>query len=158
MVNAWHEKRRRCDIEGCERGHLARGLCKLHYYRVVNTGEVGPAGVRLRNTDKYLTAPERLAFYVDQTQPADACWEFEGHRNRDGYGSFFVNGERDQAHRWAWRVANGPIADGLHVRHMCDNPPCCNPNHLELGTHADNMRDRHERGHYAHGYRKEMAS
>lgn len=49
-------------------------------------------------------------------------------------------------HRWAWMLVNGPIPPGMVVRHRCDNPPCANPDHLELGTVADNSRDAVERG------------
>jgi hypothetical protein len=50
-----------------------------------------------------------------------------------------------QAHRVAYQLANGAIPAGKHVLHMCDNPICCNPAHLYLGTNADNVRDRVER-------------
>jgi hypothetical protein len=50
------------------------------------------------------------------------------------------------AHRVAWTIANDAEPGSLLVRHRCDNPTCCNPAHLELGTHADNMRDKVERG------------
>ncbi|MFB9187253.1 HNH endonuclease signature motif containing protein [Dactylosporangium sucinum] len=51
------------------------------------------------------------------------------------------------AHRVAWEVANGqPIPDGLQVLHSCDNPPCCNPAHLSIGTQAENMQQMVARG------------
>jgi len=46
-----------------------------------------------------------------------------------------------KAHQIAWVSANGPIPDGLNVLHRCDNPPCCRPEHLFLGTQKDNVRD-----------------
>jgi hypothetical protein len=51
------------------------------------------------------------------------------------------------ASRWVWLMANGPIPDGMVVRHKCDNPPCFRLSHLELGTVADNNRDAQARGH-----------
>jgi len=50
------------------------------------------------------------------------------------------------AHRWMWQQVNGPIPAGLYVCHRCDNPPCCNPDHLFLGTPTDNMRDAMKKG------------
>lgn len=74
------------------------------------------------------------------------CIEWQGSRNRNGYGSVRAEGRTWLAHRWAWVQVHGPIPEGLVVRHRCDNPPCVNVEHLEIGTHADNMRDAVERG------------
>lgn len=65
------------------------------------------------------------------------CIEWPGKRHRNGYGQL----GRKTAHRVAYECAHGPIPDGLHVLHRCDNPPCINPEHLFLGTHHDNMID-----------------
>lgn len=70
------------------------------------------------------------------------CWEWLGHRQRDGYGTVKYDRETERAHRVAWILARGIIPPGLHVLHRCDNPPCVNPDHLWLGTHLENMRDR----------------
>lgn len=56
------------------------------------------------------------------------------------------NGGMRGVHRVAWEAWNGTIPAGMWVLHHCDNPPCCNPAHLYLGTPADNNRDRDERG------------
>ena len=76
----------------------------------------------------------------------DACVEWSGGRNQQGYGLLQVNRRRYVAHRWAWEQAHGPIPEGMHVLHRCDNPPCYNVDHLFLGTHQDNMTDMTTKG------------
>ena len=77
-----------------------------------------------------------------------ACWPWTGTLHGKGYGSIKLGASdgAELAHRVAYRLANGPITDGLHVLHRCDNRLCCNPAHLFLGTNADNMRDRDAKG------------
>lgn len=85
----------------------------------------------------------------------DACWEWQGAR-KDGthhYGRFraTVAGRyaNHSAHRVAWFLMHGEWPQpGVVVCHSCDNPPCCNPSHLWLGTQRDNARDRGEKGRY----------
>ncbi len=74
------------------------------------------------------------------------CWEWSGKRNREGYGQLEIAGKYVRAHRIAWEKANGPISPGMLVCHRCDNPPCCNPAHLFLGTNAENMGDMASKG------------
>lgn len=72
------------------------------------------------------------------------CTEWEGTRDSAGYGITRTGG---RAHRLAWITANeSEIPIGMVVRHTCDNPPCVNPEHLILGTEADNVRDMIDRG------------
>ena len=70
------------------------------------------------------------------------CWEWAGARKPKGYGNVRLNNKYLLAHRVAFELANAIIPDGLMVCHICDNPPCCNPNHLMLGTAKSNAADR----------------
>ena len=86
---------------------------------------------------------ERLARRVDRSAGPDACWPWLGMRIR-GYGFIVAthHGKRVPAHRLAFEIAVGaPIPTGMSICHRCDNPPCCNPAHLFLGTQSDNARD-----------------
>lgn len=74
------------------------------------------------------------------------CWEWTGNRNDEGYGRLWLDGRRVYAHRRSWELFMGPIPPGLCVLHRCDNPPCCNPEHLFIGTKGDNMRDAMSKG------------
>ena len=68
------------------------------------------------------------------------CWPWTGAKSSQGYGycKNIVNGER-LAHRRIWIEYNGIIPDGCIIMHLCNNPSCCNHNHLRCGTHKENM-------------------
>jgi hypothetical protein len=73
----------------------------------------------------------------------EECWPYQPlSRDGKGYGMTRLGGRQYRAHRLAYLLSVGPIPAGLFVCHRCDNPPCCNPAHLFVGTVADNNRDR----------------
>lgn len=76
----------------------------------------------------------------------NSCHEWIRGKNRGGYGKITYKTKGYRAHRLAYEVANGDFNKKLHVLHKCDNPSCVNPEHLFLGTHQDNMRDRDKKG------------
>lgn len=85
-------------------------------------------------------------------KPTEAgCVEWMGRRTRFGHGIGTFRNQVIATHRYAYELAYGPIPNGLHVLHHCDNPPCVNPSHLFLGTEADNVRDKTEKGRQAKG-------
>lgn len=69
------------------------------------------------------------------------CEEWLGARKIDRYGYIMVNGKSLPTHRLSWIGIYGQIPPRMEICHHCDNPPCCNPKHLFLGTHQDNMDD-----------------
>jgi hypothetical protein len=85
--------------------------------------------------------------------PGDACWEFMGRKNADGYGVIYYHGKRNPhmrhpsvqflwlTNRLAWVLTYGPLSKKFKACHHCDNPPCCRPDHLFKGTAKDNAED-----------------
>ena len=97
------------------------------------------------------TLEERLFGRCYETE--NGCWEWNGHTTPNGYGKMRYNSIEEYTHRLAWEVAEGPVPEGKYILHHCDNPRCCNPEHLYLGAQLDNIRDIFERNrwrtHYA---------
>jgi hypothetical protein len=91
--------------------------------------------------------PERFWAKVDKTP---TCWLYTGFKKWDGYGwvARHLDGKPRflTAHRYAWTLANGEPPAGLSIMHICDVPACCNPAHLRLGTHQENMADMKAKG------------
>jgi hypothetical protein len=86
-----------------------------------------------------------------RTRPEGDCLVWTGAKTDNGYGRLKINAKYQRAHRVSYSLHNGPIAEGLIVLHTCDVRLCCNPAHLVLGTHADNMADMKNKGRAARG-------
>lgn len=98
-------------------------------------------------------------FWDRVDRSGDGCWEWLGSRQDHGYARVWFNGAKVYVHRRAFELAVGPIPPGLVVCHHCDNPSCCRPDHLFLGTQADNVADMVAKGRLAvrHGERNPRA-
>lgn len=100
---------------------------------------------RFHRAPHHLTASERLDFY-SMPEPNSGCHLWLLSAGVHGYGTLEVDGRYWLAHRLAWTVARGPIPEGGVICHKCDVRTCINPDHLFLGTHADNVADKIAKG------------
>lgn len=81
----------------------------------------------------------------------DDCWPWIASKDAKGYGFFKLDGKMVHAHRMALVLEGEKVPDKLLVCHKCDNPPCCNPRHLFIGTHKDNTQDSVRKGRWPIG-------
>ncbi len=149
-----------CSFGPCDRVVYKKGLCAPHYAQKYTKGKpLKPLRKPLVGTPK-----ERFWYKVDKNGPfaerlGSRCWVWTGPTTTganscSGYGVLAYGGSpsrQEVTHRFSWRLHNGPIPEGLLVLHKCDNPPCCNPDHLYKGTYQDNADDRVRRGRQPQG-------
>ena len=124
-----------CPVLDCSELVKSNGYCNRHSANLRRYGHVTPV------RDWPLIA-RLIQIGWDETERG--CWAWRGAVNDSGYGLIAaprLELESPRVHRLMWAMHNGPIPEGVVVRHRCDNPPCVNPDHLELGTHDQNMQD-----------------
>lgn len=139
---------KKCMLVECNREeHGRKGYCKMHYRRVMTTGD--PYKVRKVHRDTPVLERFNLIGWTEVEGRLDTpCWEWNGNCSSDknGYGSLGVKGVSHRIHRLSYELFVGEIPPGQLIRHKCDNPPCMNPEHLEPGTVRQNAIDMLERG------------
>jgi hypothetical protein len=144
-----------------ERAHgaIPEGLQLDHLCRVkacVNPAHLEAVTAQVNNQRAFAVrdrtpVPARERPVVRRVDP-EACVLWNGCRDRDGYGAKWVQGKRVMVHRWAYERAFGAIPPGQQIDHLCRNPACYNPEHLEAVTRQENVRraawrDKCKRGH-----------
>lgn len=126
---------RTCSVEGCDKKHMAKGYCVMHYRRVTRYGMLES------------TYDPVIRFHQNYIpEPMSGCWLWTGFEHHNGYGGLMIKNVTVLAHRLSWQIHNGPIPKGLCVCHKCDTPFCVNPDHLFLGTNKDNIHDAIRKG------------
>jgi hypothetical protein len=99
---------------------------------------------RLERTNMADISPITTAVFwskVSIPQSRVDCWEWTETTNSSGYGRYFIAPNWVSSHRLAYELLKGPIPEGLHIRHLCHNRLCCNPDHLDVGTPKQNAQD-----------------
>lgn len=140
----------------------SRKLCELLKLDAARLEELSKAVPVSKHGKHFVSYVDHFWSKVDR-RGDDECWEWTGPYHRNGYGKFHHaptarNDDWHLAHRLALELTLGrKFSADEFVLHACDNPPCCNPKHLRLGTAADNVKDRERRGRSPRGERHYMA-
>lgn len=141
-----------CTTQGCMSQPKAKGLCQMHYQRLIKRGCTGSAHSERPRFDNKESALLAHGWTVE----GSGCWEWNGPVS-EGRGVLMIDGQRHYAYRAAYETWVGPIPDGNVICHRCDNPICMNPDHLFAGTQLDNIDDMTVKGRSIHGIKHHRA-
>lgn len=135
-----------CKLVGCKEQSYSKDLCKKHYNKQWLYGDARMNGRLYRRKT------------IDYNITSLGCFECTSHVvNRGGYTEYHFNNRKYLLHRYVYEECFGEIPEGMIVRHKCDNRLCINPEHLELGTHQDNMKDMVNRDRQCRGEKSPFA-
>ena len=144
-----------CTVLGCTRLRRGGDLCEMHYYRFRRYGDFEKRGRHDKyDDDKSMEEHLMDKFLMGIRILPNGCWVCDTaveNKKTGGYSEVIIQSRnrgkfREYVHRLSFRRSKGEVPVGLEVCHSCDNPPCCNPDHLFAGTRSDNMQDMVNKG------------
>lgn len=120
-----------------KRNNLADGILQRVHLCALNKRSFWPCGavVRVKTMNFFDIVKDKI-----EIDSETECWNWTKSTSQ-GYGQININKVKWNAHRLAYAMTKGTIPDNLLVRHKCNNRKCCNPDHVEVGTHFDNYHD-----------------
>lgn len=129
-----------CKHPGCGNTPRVRGLCDKHYTRLQRHGSTSVTVADPRD----ISLKQRIKRNIEKDD--NGCWIWQKGLNSDGYGQISINAEKHRVHRMAYQEWVGEIPSGKEVCHKCDVRACCNPKHLFIATHKENVHDMIKKG------------
>ena len=143
----------KCSFKGCVKDAFCKGLCGSHYAQQRQGKELKPLQEQFHGLSEIERFEKRVALHPTGCKVwLGAIQTMQNRPKAEWHGQWRnAAGEHELTHRAAWRMYRGPITQGAFVLHTCDNPRCVNPDHLYLGTQADNVRDMWDRSRAAPG-------
>lgn len=129
-----------CKHPGCDLAPRVKGLCDKHYSRLQRHGST----FETKSDPRDISLKQRIKRNIEKDE--NGCWIWQKGLNDDGYGQISIGGEKHRAHRIAYQEWVGPIPEGKEICHTCDVRNCCNPKHLFVGTHKENIQDMRKKG------------
>lgn len=139
-------EKEQCPVPGCTRPVRTKGYCGAHYQRVRRHGEPlpdSPLRPEMSRGDFFWPKVDRngpTGFHWKTGDAMGPCWVWTAGKNAAGYGTFGHAGKSKLAHRLAYEWERGELSADLDLDHLCRNPACVNPAHLEPVTHTENVR------------------
>jgi hypothetical protein len=128
LVRGADMTKRTCSIPGCTQPQHGRGLCSKHYQRWQDHGDPGREPF------------DRSRRVLEKVVRGEGCWAWTANHTNEGYGVVTYCGVRTTAHRVVYQLLVGPIPAGMQLDHLCRNPSCVNPFHLEAVSGRENLR------------------